>query len=79
VPFVTTGQALLVLVLAVDTLLLAVLVRVTWADRWVGTAPGEGDELIDQALPGGVASAASTSARGGVSARRRARTGPPRR
>jgi O-antigen/teichoic acid export membrane protein len=79
VPFVTTGQALLVLVLAVDTLLLAVLVRVTWADRWVGTAPGEGNELIDQALPGGVASAEATSAPDGVSARRRARTGPPRR
>jgi O-antigen/teichoic acid export membrane protein len=37
VPFVATGPALLLLVLAVDTVLLAVLIRVTWADKWAVT------------------------------------------
>jgi len=40
VTFVTTGHALLLLVLGVDTVLLAVLVRVTWSDKWAAT-PGE--------------------------------------
>ena len=39
VPFVATGHALLLLVLAVDTVLLAVLVRVTWADQWGSRPP----------------------------------------
>ncbi len=38
VTFVSTGHALLLLVLGVDTVLLAVLVRVTWSDKWVGIA-----------------------------------------
>jgi O-antigen/teichoic acid export membrane protein len=49
VPFVATGHALLLLVLAVDTVLLAVLVRVTWADQWVAATA---DDAIDDALPG---------------------------
>jgi O-antigen/teichoic acid export membrane protein len=53
VPFVATGHALLLLMLTVDTVLLAVLVRVTWADPWSGpTTPGDTDDLIDEALPG---------------------------
>ena len=36
VTFVSTGHALLLLVLGVDTALLAVLVRVTWSDKWAG-------------------------------------------
>ena len=38
VTFVSTGHALLLLVLGVDTVLLAVLVRVTWSDKWAGIA-----------------------------------------
>ena len=56
VVFVANGHELLLLVLTVDTTLLAVLLGVTWSD----TEPG-----------GGVA--------GGASARRRARSGRPRR
>lgn len=52
VAFLGTGQALLVLMLGVDTLLLAVLVRVTWADRLV---PARADDGIDEALPSGPA------------------------
>jgi len=40
VTFVTTGHALLLLVLGVDTVLLAVLVRVTWSDKWAATPSG---------------------------------------
>ena len=74
VPLVTTGHALLMLVLTVDTVLLAVLVRVTWASpRESPTTREDTDELVDEALPTapGVPDAAS--------ARRRARTDRPRR
>lgn len=53
VPFVATGHTLLLLMLTVDSALLAVLVRVTWADPWSSpSAAGDTDDLIDEALPG---------------------------
>ena len=64
----------LMLVLTVDTVLLAVLVRVTWASpRDSPTTRGDAVQLMDEALPTapGVPDAAS--------ARRRARSDRPRR
>jgi O-antigen/teichoic acid export membrane protein len=64
VPFVADGHELLLLVLGVDTVLLAVLVLITWSD----------DPPLDSAL-GVVTEAAEDD----VSGRRRARSGRPRR
>ncbi len=64
VPFVADGHELLLLVLGVDTLLLAVLVLITWSD----------DPPTDSPL-GAVDEAAEDQ----VSGRRRARSGRPRR
>ena len=80
VPSVDTGHTLLLLVLVVDTVLLAVLVRVTWSDPW-GHTPTPGgtddlDDLIDKAMPG---APSTPAAQDEVSGRRRASSGRPRR
>ncbi len=77
VPFVTTGHALLLLMLAVDTVLLAVLVRVTWADPWASTTTPDGtDDLIDEALPSAASAPSEPDERSGdASAPRRASSG----
>ncbi len=72
VPFVDDGRGLLLLVLAVDTALLAVLLVVTWRDD--PSVPPEEDDALAEAL-----STAEGDDGGWVSGRRRARSGRPRR
>lgn len=72
VPFVEDGRGLLLLVLAVDVALLAVLLVVTWADD--PAVPAEEDDALAEAL-----STAEGDDGRWVSARRRARSGRRRR